>query len=65
MSEWDGKNRRDSSDHELLTIINERLGTFIIELKDVKKRVDWHDKIIYLGLGGLAVIEIIFKLNTK
>lgn len=62
MSEWEGAERRKpTEDHDLLTVINERLGTFITELKEVKKKVNWHDKIIYIGLGGLAVLEFLLK----
>lgn len=64
LSEWDGKERRQvDRDHDLLTRIDERLDAFIKELADLKKKVNWHDKIIYIGLGGLAVLEFLLKVK--
>lgn len=66
MSDWDGKERRISSeDHDLLTRIDVKLTNFIATLEEVRKKVNWHDKVIYIGLGGLAVLEFILKMNSK
>jgi len=62
MSPWDGKERRDKTDHDLLTRIDERMEKFVLELEELKQKVGWHDKLIFMSLGGIAVLQIIFKV---
>ena len=61
---WDGTERRKMSqeDHDLLIRIETKLNTFCVEIKSLKSRVGWHDKFIYIGIGGIMVIEFVFKL---
>lgn len=52
----------NQDDHDLLIKIDEKLTNFTEEIKSVKSRLSWHDKFIYVGLGGIMVIEFIFKV---
>ena len=63
MSDWDGKERRQMSqiDHDLLTRIDTKLTNFFDEFKVLKSKVAWHEKLIYLCMGGFLVIEFMVK----
>ncbi len=59
----DGKDQKlKAEDHDLLMRIDERLGSFIKELRDLKAKVAWHEKVIYMGLGGIALLQFLLKV---
>lgn len=59
---WDGNDRRQpSNDHDILIRIEEKLESFVDTVEELKKKVGWHDKIIYMGLGGTLLIQLILK----
>lgn len=33
--------------------------------KDIQNDIDWLKKMVYLGMGGLAVLEVVIKLVWK
>jgi len=49
-------------DHDLLIKIDTKLTNFADEMRSVKSRLAWHDKFIYVGIGGIVVIEFLAKL---
>lgn len=75
---WDGINRRkdemNKDNHtELLIRIDEKVSNLVDnvashvkqdekDFKSLKDKSDWHDKVIYLGIGGLAVIQFVLKV---
>lgn len=60
---WDNIERRkmDNKDHDLLTKIDANLTNFMDEFKDLKTKVNWQEKILYVGIGGIAVIDFVSK----
>lgn len=74
---WDGLNRRkedmEKNNHtELLIRIDEKVSNLVEnvathvkqdekDFKALKDKSDWHDKVIYLGIGGLTVLQFILK----
>ena len=61
---YEGEERRkvNSMDHDLLTRIDVKLTSALEEIKTIRGRVNNHDKFLYLGLGGIAMVELISKL---
>ena len=49
-------------DSHLLARIDQKLTDFIEEFNKVRKKVEWHDKFVYMGMGGILIIEIDFKI---
>ena len=69
MSDWDGYERRSNKDHDLLTRIDEKLGSLmdkvIIHLEDDKKafkeitdKLQWGGGIVFMGLGAIALLKL-------
>lgn len=62
---WDGNERRkqlEHNDHDLLIEIRTKIDNFTAEVQSLKSRVAWHDKFIYIGIGGVVVIEFVLKM---
>lgn len=71
--EWAGDERRQRErDHDLLTRIDENLSGFMkryqehevdhnAKFKDTTARLEKVERYIYLGLGGLIVLEFVLK----
>ena len=61
---YEGEERRrmSSLDHDLLQRIDANLTIALEEIKILRGRVNNHDKFLYLGLGGIAMVELISKL---
>lgn len=73
---WNGEDRRESKDHDLLTRIDANLTNFMSEFKDhtaedkksfeeIRKEQDVIKKYLYLFLGGLIVFEFVLKMAFK
>lgn len=61
------------SDHDILIRVDENVDNLVKGLdkhivdddsfqKDSKKEIDWIKKVIYLGMGGLFVLNLVLKL---
>lgn len=71
---YDGKERREGSrDHDLLTKIDEKLSNFLSRFEehteddknnfdDIKNRLSRAERFIYIGIGGLIVLEFVLKI---
>ena len=77
MPKWDNVERRKSfmngEDHDLLIKINQNIDNLLsnfnvhvaqdsIDLKETKGRLGGLEKIVWMGMGALAVLNIILKL---
>ncbi len=70
---WDGKDRRaNPTDHDLLTeihgdvkYIRKDFGEHKLEdtnrFKILNDKVDWTQKVLYMGLGALALLKLFLK----
>lgn len=74
---WDGNERRrsDGSMITMLARIEERLIAHTNKVEkhitedekqfgDIKRDIGWLQKVVYTGLGGLAVIQFILRMKS-
>ena len=77
MKKWEGVDRRKSfingDDHDLLIKISQNVENVLvnfeshvkqdaIDLKETKGRIGGLEKIVWMGMGGLAILTVILKL---
>ena len=73
MSDWDGFERRKSSflnnnDRDLFIRMSQNLENHLSNFKlhliddeEVKKKVEYLEKVVWMGMGALAVLNIFLK----
>lgn len=65
---WDGLEERriEPTDHDnlirVITILSEHVKNFdshVVDDKAIAKKVEWSNKMLYMGLGGIAALQLI------